>query len=593
MKNIFAILACLVLAYSCSKDDDQITDPDTDTEQSTDTVYVALTGLSTSAYPSTANNWIVVDKTATSSSFMGLSNALIDLAGTGRKISLEFPYLESVPDEALTSCSALESVSLPIATSVGSYAFQNCTQLKTAYLPKVTSVGSSAFSGCSTATTISMASVVDVADSVFYNCNALTSISMLSAVNVGNHAFASCGAIKKITLTAAQTVGEGAFKNCLSLASIDLSSVVTLGKEAFSSCTSLSTIYLPKATSIGEGAFLSCASLTVANFPILDTLASSTFYVCQSMTKVNIPAVSVIGASAFGLCSSLEEVYYSSDVITTIAESAFLGCKSLTTFTIGSSVNNIGTGAFSGCDNLTDLNVESPNFAFEDGILYDADRTTVLTAFKAIVSGDLVLPNTVTTIGDYSFAYCDNLNSIVFAGVTSLSETAFDNCSALSSITLPAQLSSITGRLFYLCENLTNINADSNDNYVFDGCVLYNSTKTTVVATLGAVVSGDLVLASVTSIGDYGFAACDKLSSIYIPKVTSIGAHAFNGCDGLRTLYVAISSGVVLSYVDANAIGDDADSIVLYIGSSNSSNVSDDVLTVGNFSQEFSRIYLM
>ena len=111
---------------------------------------------------------------------------------------------------------------------------------------------------------------------------------------------------------------------------------------------------------------------------------------------------------------------------------------------------------------------------------------------------DIVIPDSVTSIGDYAFAFCRSLTNIVISdSVTSIGRGAFLNCRSLTEIVIPASVTSIGDCAFAACHSFTNI-------VIPDG---------------------------VTSIGDSAFSGCKSLSSLAIPdSVTSIGAWAFYGC---------------------------------------------------------------
>ena len=121
----------------------------------------------------------------------------------------------------------------------------------------------------------------------------------------------------------------------------------------------------------------------------------------------------------------------------------------------------------------------------------------------------VVIPDTVTSIGDYAFSYCSNLNSVVIGdSVTSIGDYAFSRCTNLSSVVIGDSVTSIGGYAFYYCSNLNSV-------VIPDG---------------------------VTSIGNYAFSRCSNLSSVVIgDSVTSIGNYAFNGCDS--SLYTEYEYG--------------------------------------------------
>ena len=192
--------------------------------------------------------------------------------------------------------------------------------------------------------------------------------------------------------------------------------------------------------------------------------------------------------------------------------------------------------------------IDLADFEIKDGVLRKYNGR----------GGDVIIPNSVTSIGKEAFEYCESLTSITIPdSVTSIGEESFLGCSSLTSITIPDSVTSIGKRAFDGCSGLTSITipkrVTSIEWSVFSGCSSLTSiTIPNSVTSIGENAFEDCksltsitIPNSVTSIGDCAFADCVSLISITIPNsVTSIGENAFYGCIGLGEIKVEKGNSV-------------------------------------------------
>jgi|GEM_PF-1740325 len=165
-------------------------------------------------------------------------------------------------------------------------------------------------------------------------------------------------------------------------------------------------------------------------------------------------------------------------------------------------------------------------------------------AFKNLWLEKLVLPSTITKIGDNACSYISIKSIIIPATVTSIGNSAFGGCGNLKSIVIPNSVTSIGSGAFEYCYDLTDITVQSNNaNYSSLDGVLYNKDKTTLIQFPGSKAGEYSTPNTVTTVADGAFKYCKRLKKINISNsVISIGSSALVFCDSLTQ--ISLGSGV-------------------------------------------------
>ena len=227
---------------------------------------------------------------------------------------------------------------------------------------------------------------------------------------------------------------------------------------------------------------------------------------------------------AIGKCEDTDVVIpstYEGKAVTSIGDSAFSWCTSLTSVEIPSSVTSIGVDIFHFCLKLKNIEVseDNVNYCDIDGNLYNKDRTTLIQYATAKTAIEFIVPDSVTSIGYRAFLNSESLTSVVIGeGVTSIGDRAFTDA-----------------------YNLKNINvSENNANYCDIDGNLYNKDKTILIQyARGKTATEFIIPDSVTSIGERAFRTCGNLTRVVIPNsVTSIGEYAFEFCSSLTDVVI-------------------------------------------------------
>ena len=381
-------------------------------------------------------------------------------------------YVESIGNYAFYSCQSLNKLDFSKSSvkTIGDYAFTVCESLKSIEFPdSLESIGYGAFSaytngyrgsyvGSSLKSVKFGSGLKSIADYAFYENSALNTVKFtgVALTSIGYQSFYNT-AITELDLSGADaSIGTYAFYRCNSLETVKLSGVKTIGQNAFDNCRKLTSVELSEnLTIIESGAFESCVALK----------------------NIEIP-----------------------DSVTTIGDNSFKDCTELETVTIGKGCTSVTASAFTEDFNLVKFNVseDNENYTSVDGVLYNKEKTAVVCYPKSL-SGEYVIPDTVTSIEKAAFENCNKLTKITIgSGVETVNPYAFNQCNLLATVVFKDSNTAnkkICERAFYYCGSLTEVDFGN----------------------------------AVTSIGDYAFTVCSKIKSLEFPdSLTSIGQFAFS-----------------------------------------------------------------
>lgn len=277
------------------------------------------------------------------------------------------------------------------------------------------------------------------------------------------------------------------------------------------------------------------------------------FYKCTGINDVTIPeSVISIGDHAFQTCNALTSITIP-DNVTCIGSYAFYDCSSLINISIPGSIISIGSDAFYLCRSLSNVHINDLlawlNIDFGD---YNSNPLSYSGRlyYNNILIDNMIIPDGVTKIKDYTFYRCSNLTSVILPdSIKEIGKYAFYGCGSMSSITLPDSLNGIGSYAFAYCKSLTNVilpnNITSISNDTFRNCTcLTNITIPDSITIIGSEAFFDCssltsvtLSSSLNTIGSYAFYRCSSLSSIALPdSLAGIGSYAFGYCNGLTNV---------------------------------------------------------
>lgn len=287
--------------------------------------------------------------------------------------------------------------------------------------------------------------------------------------------------------------------------------------------------------------------LDLSNVTELTALKDYSLSGCNNLTKIILPeTLTCIGKSVLCSCINLSEVYLPSS-LETIDDSNVLFClsKNLKSIIVGENNQNYSSvnGILLSKDKKTLIRCPE-DFSGQYNIPSSVEIINKDAFYSCKKLTNVIMPNTVKTIEDAAFIFCENLqNFSLSSSLETIGEDAFKGCNSITSITIPSSVQNIEPYALAYCPNLSNLVVEENNqNFSSLDNVLFNKDKTLLIRMAGAKTGSYTIPNTVTHLGLCSFSNCKFIESISIPSsVTHIGESAFASSAKLTKLEIPSS----------------------------------------------------
>ncbi len=349
------------------------------------------------------------------------------------------------------------------------------------------------------------------------------SVTVPASVEViGRHAFYACAALEKVTFedgSRLKIIEDLAFSSSGVKRLVLPATLELIGKSAFYHARELEHVTMPTTAGWWCAQNRDAVAGVIMDRSIMgsgERLAENLrmeyagYYWCRPAGQLTYsfvddaenPFYNIASVGAFRESELTVPTEYAGLPVLGINASAFSGCTFLTSVTIPTSIQNVGSGAFAGCTNIASMTVSLKNdsnflgYFFGDLYSFDAESYVPASLKSLTLTGTDDVPS-------YACYGCANLESVTFGeGIVTIYQNAFENCTSLKSITF-GDVDAISDRAFAGCTALEELTLDG----------------------------------AIETIGESAFLECTALESVLIgASVKIVGSNAFSGCTALSEL---------------------------------------------------------
>ena len=431
----------------------------------------------------------------------------------------------TIEDGTFFCCTNMQTITIPdTVTSIGQSAFEGCNNLKSISIPKsVTSIGNKAFYECKKLENIIVPNgVPSINYDTFNGCESLEWVSLPESVYyIDQFAFKNCSSLKSIIIPSAVTkIAFAAFLHCDALTTVYYGGTEdkwsTISIEGNNGCLNgVRKYYFSQTEPEKDGYFwhFDTDGVTPVSWGVesdysvglkyslntdekgytvvgigycedtdlvipatyrglpVTAIGSKAFESVRSFKSVSIPAsVTTIGEYAFAHCGVTSVTFATNSQLTTVDRYAFFSSSSLQSIALPDGVTTIGVAAFNGCNNITSISIPDSITTIENRAL-DFDSSAFTAYNNAKYLGNSTNPYLVLVKAiDTSITTCN-----IHTDAKLIYAFAFEDCTLLTSVTIPDSVTIIGNSVFYKCDALESLIIGSGVTSIGDGIIYYES----------------------------------------------------------------------------------------------------------------------